>query len=70
MPMRSTSAELSALDASGKSGAHWHHRRYRKARTGKPAAGFSFSQDRPKQFQFVEMVSSHFMQFADGSKMI
>jgi len=31
---------------------------------------FPFSQDRPKQFQLVEIVSSHFMQFADGSKMI
>jgi hypothetical protein len=29
-----------ALDASGKSAAHRHHRRYRKARAGKPAAGF------------------------------
>jgi hypothetical protein len=29
-----------ALDALGKSGAHHHHRRYRSARAGKPAAGF------------------------------
>jgi hypothetical protein len=29
-----------ALDASGKSAAHCHHRGYRKARTGKSAAGF------------------------------
>ncbi|CAN7427814.1 hypothetical protein LJR220_003843 [Bradyrhizobium sp. LjRoot220] len=29
-----------ALDASGKSGAHHHHREYRKARSGKPASGF------------------------------
>jgi hypothetical protein len=29
-----------ALDASGKSAAHRHHRRYRKARAGKSAAGF------------------------------
>jgi hypothetical protein len=29
-----------ALDASGKSGAHHHHCRYRKARAGKSAAGF------------------------------
>ncbi len=32
-----------ALDVSGKSGAHHHHRRYRKARAGKPAAGFLFA---------------------------
>ena len=31
---------FSGLDASGKSAAHHHHRRYCKARAGKPAAGF------------------------------
>ena len=29
-----------ALDASGKSATHFHHRRYPKARAGKPPAGF------------------------------
>lgn len=29
-----------ALDASGKSAAHLHHRQFRKARAGKPTAGF------------------------------
>jgi hypothetical protein len=42
MPMRSIPIEFAALDASGKSEAHWHHRRHRKARTAKLAAGFSF----------------------------
>jgi hypothetical protein len=32
-----------ALDASGKSAAHRHHRRYRKVRAGKSAAGFFIS---------------------------
>jgi hypothetical protein len=34
-----------ALDASGKSAAHRHHRRYRKARAGQPAAGFFICND-------------------------
>jgi hypothetical protein len=30
------------LDASGKSGAHWHHRRYRRARAGNGGGLFRF----------------------------
>jgi hypothetical protein len=61
---------LGLLDASGKSGAYWHHRRYRSPRR-KTAAGFFVSQyDRPKRFQFVETVSSNFPQFVDRLKTV
>jgi hypothetical protein len=50
-----------ALDASGKSAAHPDHRRYRNARTGKPAAGFCLRRRNPqRQFQVIEPVSLHF----------
>ena len=50
-----------ALDASGKSGAHHHHRRYRKARTGKSAAGFFICSNAIRgKVSIVEAVSSHF----------
>jgi hypothetical protein len=68
---RSAEPNHIALDASGKSGAYRHHRRYRKARAGKPAAGFSFApNDWLKKFQSVEAVSLHFQQFVDGSKIV
>jgi hypothetical protein len=58
-----------ALNASGKSGAHHHHRRYRKARTGKPARAFLLATMLSAgKFQIIEPVSLHFLQFVDGSK--
>jgi hypothetical protein len=60
----------SVLDASGKSGAHWHHRRNRKARAGTGRGFFVLRDDPSKQFQFVKTVPLHFMQFGNGSKII
>jgi hypothetical protein len=49
------------LDASGKSAAHRHHRRYRKARAIKPAAGFlTAAMLSAGKFQIIEPVSLHF----------
>jgi hypothetical protein len=45
----------SVLDASGKSGAHWHHRRNRKARAGTGRGFFILRDDPSKQFQFVKL---------------
>jgi len=60
----------STLDASGSSGAQWHHRRNRKARAETGGRFCILRDDRSKKFQFFETVLLHFMQSSNGSKMV